>query len=82
MPSTESGWSAGRVGEGARKNHSKSSPIKQETPQTLTLKFRKYQKQSKYKNPDLKTQKTPETTQGENLEKRKTIECGGGVKVN
>ena len=40
------------------------SPIRQGTSQTLTLKFRKHQKQPKEKNP----------------EKRKTVERGGGVK--
>ena len=34
----------------------KPSPIRQETPQALTLKRRKHQKQVKEKNPDLKIQ--------------------------
>ena len=58
------------------------SPIRQETAQTLTLKFRKHQKQPKEKNPHLKMQKIPETTQGKKIRKRKTVERGGGVKVN
>ena len=56
-------------GVGTRKENAGTklpSPIRQETPQTLTLKFRKHQKQPKEKNP----------------EKRKTVERGGGVKVN
>ena len=57
-------------------------PIRQETPQTLTVKFRKYQKQPEEKDPDLKTQKTQEQPKEKNPENRKTVERGGGVKVN
>ena len=62
-PGTERGGSIGR-----KKTQEPKLPslIRQETPQTLTLKFRKHQKQPKEKNP----------------EKRKTVERGGGVKVN
>ena len=41
-------------------------PITQETLQTLTLKIPKHLKQPKEKDEDLKTQKAPGTTQGEN----------------
>ena len=74
------------------------SPVRQGTPQTLTLRFRKlqnhfrrktpitrrrkHQKQPKEKTPGPKTQKLPEKIQGENPENRKTVERGGGVKVN
>ena len=52
-------------------------------PRTLTLKCRKHQKQTTNdKNPDLKTQNTPETTKEKRPENRKTVERGGGVKVN
>ena len=43
---------------------------------------KKHQEQPKEINSDPKTQKLPETTQGENPENRKTVERGGGVKVN
>ena len=86
-PSTELGG-VGRTGKKHTHTHTHTartnmpSPIRQETPQILTLKFRKHRKQPKEKNLDLKTQKIPETTRGEKLRKAETIERGGGVKVN
>ena len=60
-PSTE--WGVGRKKENA--GTKLFSPIRPETPQTLTLKFRKHLKQPKEKGLDHETQKTPETTKGE-----------------
>ena len=60
--------SGGSVGQEKKKNARTKlpSPITQGTLQTLTLKIPKHLKEPKEKDGDLNTQKTPETTQGEN----------------
>ena len=79
QPSTERVGSVGRKKENA--GTKLPSPVRQGTPQTLTLRFRKshnhlrrktlmerrrkHQKQPKEKDPGPKTQKLPETVQGE-----------------
>ena len=64
-PSTERG---GSVGQEKKQNARTKLPssITQETLETLTLKIPKHLKQPKGKDEDLKTEKAPGTTQGEN----------------
>ena len=76
-PSTE-WWGVGRTGE----KNVRTAPSPAHSRKNTTLKFIKHQKQPKEKNPDLQTQKIPETNQGKKPRKRKTVERGSGVKVN
>ena len=68
--------------ENKRKNHAKASLIRRETSQSLTENFRNNQKESKWKYPDLNTQKIRKQPKEKNPGKLEIVKRGGGMKVN
>ena len=55
------------------------SPIRQETPQTLTLKFRKHQKQPEEKNPDLKNAENTRSNPRRKTQKHRKLSSAAAV---